>query len=255
MLLNFKSLGDGATIIMMHGLLGSLSNLGTLVSAFSNSNRVINLDLRNHGQSPHFPNMSYENMAQDVHDFIMQEEIQDPILIGHSMGGKIAMTLGLQYPELIRALVILDIAPVKYDFDFLTIITTLKKIDLTAINDRKQADAMLAEDVEQTTFRQFLLQNLIRDTSGFKWRVNLDAIADAIPTLKNFPDMAQKTFTRPTLFIGGENSNYIKESDIPIIKNYFPAALIQTIPETGHWLHAEKTDEVISLIDQFLQTI
>lgn len=255
MLLNFKSLGDGPNIILMHGLLGSSTNLGTLASSFSTSNRVFNLDLRNHGQSPHIPSMSYEDMASDVHELIIQEEIQQPILIGHSMGGKVAMTLGLQYPDLIRALVILDIAPVKYDSDFHTLIKSLQTIDLSIISDRKQADSLLALDVEEPAFRQFLLQNLIRDASGFKWRVNLDIIADAIPTIINFPDMKQKTFAHPSLFIGGGNSDYIKESDKPTIRNYFPSALIQTIPETGHWLHAEKTDEVVSIIEQFLQDI
>ncbi|HSR63194.1 MAG TPA: alpha/beta fold hydrolase [Gammaproteobacteria bacterium] len=246
--------GDGKPAVLLHGLFGSGKNMSGMARNLADQGyRVYLPDLRNHGQSPHTAEMSYPLMAEDLYHYLQQHDIREPLLVGHSMGGKVAMTAALQDESCCERLIIMDIAPVDYGHSFNTIIRSLKALNPAAIKNRRDADEKLAETLQPAALRQFLLQNLVRVNSSFKWRMNLDDIQQHIAHISDFPDLHGRRFPKPVLFLGGALSGYLAAEHEPVIRKYFPAASIEHIDGAGHWLHAEAPRATLAAINAFLE--
>lgn len=251
MQLNYEQQGNGDPVILIHGLFGDLDNLKSISRSLSENYTVVNLDVRNHGQSPHCDDMSYEAMANDVIAIADKEGFDTFHLLGHSMGGKIAMEIALRHPRRVRSLIVADIAPVAYDARHSDIIDALSKIDVDSLEGRQQADDALAETIDTKGVRQFLLKNLRKDNDKWFWRFNLKGLQDNYASLIGAPTSAGQ-YTGPVLFIRGENSDYVTEAHRDEIAQRFPRARPHTIEGTGHWLHAEKPEEFNQQVSDFL---
>ena len=253
MKLAFTEYGEGRPLVILHGLFGSGRNWAGIAKKLAPSWRVLTVDLRNHGASPWDAAMTYSEMAQDVLDLIEAEALEQPVLLGHSMGGKAAMVAALTDPDAIGALIVADIAPVSYDHSNEPYVDAMRSIDLTTVKRRGDADAALAKVVPEPGLRGFLLHNLVLEGEGPRWRLNLDVIGASIPSLTGFPDpVAGAAYPGPSLFVAGEKSDYVRSDHHVVIRDLFPAASIQSIPGAGHWLHAEKPAEFLDLVTDFL---
>ena len=243
-------------ILLIHGLFGSAMNwhgiVGRLHRLLGTSRRIIVPDLRNHGQSPHDPVFSYEAMATDLVHLLDALEIEHVNLVGHSLGGKVAMWLALEHPERAEALAVVDIAPVTYPSRFRRLFAALGELNLQTIASRREADARLAADIPDPNMRGFLLQNLRHAADGWTWRFNLTALADAMERLRTFPDPQGRRFHGRTIFIHGANSDYVRPDQWPAIQALFPRAQMTTIPDAGHWVHADQPEVFASVIARFL---
>jgi esterase len=249
----YRELGQGQTIVILHGIFGSSDNWLTQARLLSSHYRVISLDLRNHGQSPHTEEFDYQAMVSDLEGFLDHHQIKDPIIIGHSMGGKVSMNFALAHPEKLQKLIIVDIAPRFYNLEHYVIMDGLKAVPIDKITSRNEADEALAAYVPETDVRQFLLKNLQRKPEGgFKWKINLPAIGK---NLKNIGvDLQyQGTFQKPVLFIRGAKSKYVPDEDFSRIRQVFPNAEIRTL-DTGHWVQAEKPQEFVETVEQWLNS-
>jgi len=241
------------TILILHGLFGSKRNWQSIARQLSEQSQVFTLDCRNHGESEQHDDMNYQVMADDVFQFISEHSLKDVSVVGHSMGGKVAMQMALQHPEIIQRLVIIDIAPVKYQHGFNDLIDSLRALPLDQISSRQDADKHLRSTVQPETLRQFLLQNLKNSEDGFRWRINLDAIQANIDALMDFPvNHGNPRYLNPVLFLKGENSDYIKHQHERQIFSIFPKALFITVEDAGHWLHVENPGFVVREIRKFI---
>lgn len=252
MKLNFKTFGEGKPLLILHGLFGSLDNWQTLGKQLAETHKVYLVDLRNHGKSPHSSEFSYEEMAKDVAELIQDEQLNKVSIIGHSMGGKTTMTFAVEFPQFVEKLVIVDIAPKKYAPHHDEIIKALYSLDLSAISSRREADEEMKKSIENDGTRLFLLKNLNREKEGgYSWKMNLDMLSENI---EKVIDVTEIPFPIPleTLFIRGGSSGYILDSDFERIEELFPNSEIATIQNAGHWVHAEKPQELLSLIIDFL---
>ncbi len=252
--LNYQQLGEGEHIVLIHGLFGSLENLNMVAKSLSQHYCVTSIDVRNHGNSFHQQDMSYKALAKDVIDLLDNLSIKHCYILGHSMGGKIAMKIALSYPERIQKLIIADIAPVKYPAHHLTIIEGLQAIDLTQVHQRKDADVQLAKYVTDTGVRQFLLRNLAINEQGvFQFKCALNYIEQGYQQImKSISCHTGQKFNSETLFIKGGNSDYILPEHQHIITTLFPKAKAKIIQGAGHWLHAEKTIAFNKIVLGFL---
>ncbi|MGV3540534.1 MAG: alpha/beta fold hydrolase [Rufibacter sp.] len=252
--LHYRTIGEGSPLLILHGLFGYSDNWQTLAKYYGEHFKVYLIDQRNHGRSPHTPDFSYQLMSDDLWEFIDQHQIQDAAILGHSMGGKVAMNFALQHPDKLSKLLVADIAPKAYPPHHDDILEGFHSIDLESLESRQDADDQLAQKVPDVGTRQFLLKNLYRtDDNNFAWRLNLESVeANLDSILGNIESDAP--FTKPTLFLRGGNSRYIKpEQDTEQIKRLFPNAEIKTIENAGHWLHAEQPQEFFKLSMAFLQ--
>ena len=241
-MLNIITHGDPAnpTLLIAHGLFGSGRNWGVIAKRLSDQFHVICPDMRNHGSSPWYDTHSYADMANDL-----AELLDGPAyVVGHSMGGKAAMVLALQRPELIQKLIVADIAPVTYSHTQSQHIDAMRAVDLQSIEKRSDAGETLDEEV-----RDFLLQSL--DVREKKWKLNLDVLEAEMPKIIGFPDVTG-TYGGPTLFLSGADSDYVQRDARPIIKGLFPNARFAKIPGAGHWLHAQKPREFEASVRTFL---
>jgi pimeloyl-ACP methyl ester carboxylesterase len=253
MTLYYREFGAGTPLIILHGLFGSGTNWQTVARQLSERYHVYTPDQRNHGRSPQLAAMDYPGMATDLSAFIAAHALATVHLVGHSMGGKVAMVYALEHPERVRSLTVVDIAPVRYAPSFESLIHALQAIPLAQIKSRSEADAALAVSVEDAALRQFLLQNLVVRDGVYHWRINLDAIAANVELLLGFPDFPPETvYVGPTLFIAGARSNYIRDGDWHAILGRFPDATLRTIPDAGHWPHAEQPERFIETLRGFL---
>ncbi|VTJ56558.1 Hypothetical predicted protein [Marmota monax] len=305
---------DGETtlpaIVLLHGLFGSKTNFNSIAKALAQQTgrRVLTVDARNHGDSPHSPDVSYEAMCQDLQSLLPQLDLAPCALIGHSMGGKTAMLLALQrvsrpclglppsnldlrcpagdlglislrgpslgsrnwacsetgpqsnylpQPELVERLIAVDISPVKTTgtSKFATYVAAMKSIDIPdkmpRSQARKLADKQLSHAVQDMAMRQFLLTNLVEVDGHFQWRVNLDALAEHLDEIMNFPPQ-QEPYSGPTLFLLGGSSHYVCPSHHPEIRRLFPGARIQTVPNANHWVHADRPQDFMAAVQSFL---
>jgi pimeloyl-ACP methyl ester carboxylesterase len=216
---------------------------------------VYAVDQRNHGESPHSDEMNYPLMAADVEKFFIARGIQSAFVIGHSMGGKTAMQFALQFPNRVERLVIADMAPRAYAPAHEKIIAALLALDLSKFQAREQIETALEPEIPKLVLRRFLLKNLSRDsTGGFIWKINLRGLSGNYFHLRQ-PVSALVPFAKPTLFISGGKSNYINDADEPLIRGLFPQSEIKTIAEAGHWVHADKPEEFLRLVLNFLQPV
>lgn len=249
----FREYGDGEPLTILHGLFGAGGNWHTLSRReFGSVRRVVVPDLRNHGESPHDARMDYPSMAEDVIELWDRMGLDSSDLVGHSMGGKVAMQVALAYPERVRRLVVVDIAPKAYPRGHDVILEALKEARPEERTSREEVDGELAKSIEDISVRQFLLKNLRRTgDDGLAWQLNLDAIASSYDLIRGGLD-AFSTFEGPTLFIRGGRSPYVREDDLELIRAYFPQAQLATIPQAGHWVHAEAPEEFAREVLAFL---
>ena len=246
---------DSPALVILHGLFGSANNWRRLAQQLSSDYPVHALDLRNHGASPHHPHMTYANMAGDVAGYLDHALTRPPVLIGHSMGGKAAMRLALAEGHRLARLIVVDIAPVPNRHDFDNLLDAMTELDTRTLKRRSDADKALQKRVPEESLRQFLLQNLIRGKTGYQWRINLDAIRSDMEAILDFPRPDEwEPFERPTLFIRGEQSNYIRAEHDDVIHELFPKARTTTIRNAGHWLHAEQPQQFLHEVRNFLET-
>ena len=252
MKLHFRTIGEGEPLIIMHGVFGSSDNWQTVGKEFAEQYKVYLVDLRNHGKSPHSDEFNYEVMAEDVFHMITNEGLQEANILGHSMGGKVAMTLASNRPTLVKKLIVVDIAPKQYPPHHAQIFEGFRSVNLTSIKSRKEADEQMATRISSLGVRQFILKNLDRDSEGnFRWKLNLDVIERAASEIGN-ELIDPKPFEKETLFIAGGNSDYILDSDHDKIVSIFPNARVEKIAGAGHWVHAEKPTDLRDLVLDFL---
>jgi len=253
--LNYRLLGELSStppLVVLHGLLGSLDNWHTFARGQAGKRTVLALDLRNHGDSPHVEGMSYRQMVEDVLDVLNALAIPRCDLIGHSMGGKVAMCLALQQPTLIEHLLVVDIAPKAYAPRHQALLQAMVGMPLAELTSRKQADEWLSATVKHPFERGFLLKNLGRSAeAGFYWQCNLLEIARHYLKIAGFP-ASDTVCPAPTLFIRGGQSDYVQDEDLALILRAFPAAELVTIEAAGHLPHVQTTAEFTALVDAFL---
>jgi esterase len=251
MILHAIEAGDGPPVVLLHGLFGAARNFGMVQRALAHRFRVIALDMRNHGDSPHAPGMDYASQAKDVQQTLAANGIEKAAIVGHSMGGKTAMALALAAPALPSRLLVSDIAPVSYDHGNTAIAAALQAIPLTPDLTRQQADAALQAAVPRADIRAFLIQNL-RFGPGIHWRIGLDEIAAAVPDLEDWPQI-EGTYDGPSLFVTGAESDYVLPEHRPIIRAQFTRARFVAIKGAGHWVHADNPSGFLSVLEAFLQ--
>jgi len=246
---NYQQLGFGAPVIILHGLLGNHRNWLTVGKKISGSFSVFLPDARNHGSSPHHPHMNYFDMADDLYSFILQNQLQDVTLIGHSMGGKTAMTFALNNPEIVKQLIVIDIAPINYENDLGELFDIMQGLNTGQLKSRAEATAYFKASIDNHQFNQYLVSNLKFENSQFKWRINLPVIADSISTIRAFPKFDEnKIYLGSTVFINGEQSDYILDQHQPAILEKFPNAIFRTIPMSGHNPHVDQPDHLNEIL-------
>ena len=252
--LNFKKIGEaGPAIVILHGVFGFLDNWLTVGKAISDHGyQVYLVDQRNHGRSPHEGELNYETFSGDLKEFLDQQNLNNPVLLGHSMGGKTVMEYAVRYPATFEKLVIADIGPKAYPIHHRRIIEGLNQIPVAEIENRQQADDILAEYEPILPVRQFLLKNLYRkDEGGFGWRFNLPLLTTDMANVGDAIKTTQPVDT-PALFIRGDRSDYILDEDWEDILKIFPNAKLDTIENAGHWIQAEQPKAFIKSLLDFL---
>jgi esterase len=247
-----QKIGSGDPFIILHGLFGSSDNWLSIAKQLAEKYTIHLLDSRNHGKSPHTDQFGYDNMAMDVREYIQDHNLKNIILMGHSMGGKVAMKIALEYPMRVKSLIIADIAPRKYSIIHNHIIDALLSINPDNLDSREQADLQLSQTIKSSMLRKFLLKNLYRDDDNvFKWRINLSAICKNLDSL-GAQVISNQKYESKVLFLKGELSDYITAEDENEIYSLFPKAIIKTIPRANHWLHAENPESFLNEIKSFL---
>jgi pimeloyl-ACP methyl ester carboxylesterase len=248
----FRKFGEGQPLVVLHGVFGSSDNWVTLGRQFAEHFAVYLVDQRNHGSSPHSAEMDYILMADDLHRLIKREQLGKIMLIGHSMGGKTAMTFASKYPELLEALVVVDIAPRQYPIHHDQILGGMNALDLPNIKSRKEADTALAAHISNLGIRQFILKNLQRTPEGFGWKCNLPTLTTRIEEVGK-PLENEQQVEVPSLFVNGANSSYITDEDVPMIQQLFATPQFATVANAGHWIHAEQPEAFMEVVLPFLQ--
>lgn len=257
MKLAYREFGQGQPLIIMHGLFGQSDNWNTLAKQFAEKGlHVFTLDLRNHGLSPHSDVWSYEVMADDLKEFIDEHQLKDPIILGHSMGGKVTMFFELKYKSIAEKIIVADISPRAYEPHHDDVLKGLNAVDFTKIKTRKEAEAILSEYLSDFGTKQFLLKNIYwRDTENniMDWRFNLKTITQNYNNIG--VALPQGSSDVPTLVVRGEKSNYIAESDLKDFEKHFPNYKLETVLGSGHWIHAEKPKEFFEAVMLFIRSI
>lgn len=250
---NYRIYGDsGPAVYILHGIFGMLDNWHYAAGILSKTCRVVTFDARNHGRSFHDDDASFEAMGEDLRHLISHLGDEKAFIVGHSMGGKTSMLFAERYPEMVQGLVVVDIAPKAYPAGHGDYFKAFREIDFSAVQSRKEAETLFEPYAPDASVRQFLLKNLEPTTGGgYQLKINIDALE------KHYPDIIgelhlSRGFAGPTLFIRGEKSGYIKDSDMNHILNFFPNASLKTIPAAGHWVHADNPTAIISTISEFI---
>jgi esterase len=250
MQLNYQSLGQGKPLILLHGLFGSADNWGSIAKHFSQYYQVISVDLRNHGRSPHSESQTYTDMAEDLIELCDALNLDTIDLLGHSLGGKVAMQFATQYPERVDRLIVVDIAMRTYPDAQTYLIDAMMAVDLSAVQSRSEVDQILSSTIDNVKVRQFLLMNLVKADDKLQWRINLPALKANYPVIRQAVcESAQ--YDKPCLFIRGERSDYVRDDDVEQIKAHFTQAQFASLP-AGHWVHAEQPQAFIEAVAQFL---
>lgn len=240
--------------MLLHGLFGSKANWGSIARALSHSRHVLTVDLRNHGDSPHASDLSYPAMAADVWSLLQNQGIARPALIGHSMGGKVAMWMALDRPEGLAGLAVVDMAPVRYRHDFNQVFAAFDSVDLAAIGSRADADRMMKTAIGPAGLRAFLLQNLVKQDDAWQWRLNLEVLRQGQHLITDFSPSGGR-FDGAAHFIHGALSDYVVDSYRPIIEGFFPAAVYCPVADAGHWVYAEQPERFQRCLTAFLDDV
>jgi pimeloyl-ACP methyl ester carboxylesterase len=250
-ILHAEIMGQGPPVALLHGLFGRGRNLLGVARGLAASHRVIMLDLRNHGQSPHAPDMAYATMAGDVMETLGALDALPASLLGHSMGGKTAMACALITPDAVRRLLVADIAPVAYRHGNAAIAEAMRALPLRAGMDRKAADAGLVAGVADEAVRGFLLQNFIPGVAP-GWRIGLAEIAAAMGEIEGWPELAPGfAFEGPVLFVAGGQSDYVTPQGREAARARFPRAKFMILKQAGHWLHADQPAAFLEVASTF----
>ncbi len=263
-----RKFGEGQPLIILHGLFGQSDNWNTLAKQFSEQAclpdrqgfEVYTVDQRNHGLSPHSDVWNYKVMSEDILELINDNQLKNVILLGHSMGGKTAMQFAIDYPKYVDKLIVADIAPKYYPMHHQGVLQALQAVDFNVVKTRKEVEEVLSKYISDFGTKQFLLKNIFWvDETEMAWRFNLNIIIQQIENVgQDVEQIGDATPTDvicevPTLFIRGELSNYILDEDINLIQNIFPNSILETIPDAGHWLHAEKPKEFFECVMKFIK--
>jgi pimeloyl-ACP methyl ester carboxylesterase len=244
--------GQGPPLVLLHGLFGSARNWGAVQKALAGSYRVVALDLRNHGASPHAPSMDYAAQAIDVAETLSALGIGHAVVLGHSMGGKVAMMLALTQPASVDRLIIADIAPRPYPPALRAVVAAMQAVPMHAALTRQEADQALRAAVPEAPIRSFLLQNLRFETSPPSWRIGLAEIAVAMSEIEDFAPPPGARYGGPALAMAGALSPYIRAEDHAAFRALFPHISFASIPRAGHWLHAENPEGFLAELQGFL---
>ena len=249
----FDDRGMGPPLVVLHGLFGAKRNWASIAKALAPRHRVLTVDLRNHGASPWNAVHDYPALAGDVARFIRTHVGGPAAVLGHSMGGKAAMVLALEEPDLVERLIVVDIAPAPSRTTLIDALQAMKNVPLATCTRRTEAETALAESIPDPAVRAFLVQNVTAGPHGLAWAVNLEALERNFPAIVGFPDVAAgRTFTGPTLFVVGERSDYVRPEHHAVIRRLFPAATIEIVAGAGHWVHAEAPDAFLAVLSGFL---
>ncbi len=255
MKLAYREFGTGQPLIILHGLFGQSDNWNSLAKRFAESGfRVFTIDQRNHGLSPHSSVWTYQAMAEDLKEFIETHQLHNPILLGHSMGGKTVMFFELLFSGIAEKIIVADIAPKAYEPHHDAVLKALNAVDFSDINTRKDAEAVLSEYISDFGTKQFLLKNIYwreDETKQMAWRFNLETITKEYDNVGvTIPDGSSNV---TCLFVRGEKSNYVLDSDLPAIENHFPNYQLKTIANSGHWVHAEQPETFFNCVMEFIK--
>jgi esterase len=254
MKLFYRQFGEGQPVIILHGLFGLSDNWVSIGKRIATRFAVYIPDLRNHGQSSHSPTFNYPAMTDDLLEFIEEHNLTNPILIGHSMGGKVAMNFALDHPTLLAQLIVIDISPKRYPARSVhsDIINAMLSVNLSEVTSRNQVETLLQKSLPDYRIRQFILKNLYhRAPHKLDWRPNLAAIHNNLEDI--FDGIStRRTFNKPALFVSGGLSDYIATDDEFLIHEMFPLAQIKTIPSATHWVHADAPKELCRLLSASL---
>lgn len=250
--MNYKDFGQGEPLVILHGLFGMLDNWQTLGKKLAENHMVYLVDQRNHGRSPHVDSISYPEMAHDLKEFMESHWMHHAAVLGHSMGGKTAMQLALQHPDMVEKLVVVDISPVRYPGGHQAIFEALLGLEVEKVEDRSAIEGQLEKRISDWSIRQFLMKNLRkRKEGGYRWKMNLPVIYRDYERILA-PLECDHPYEGPALFIRGGRSQYVQPEHEPRIRELFPAAEIRTVPDAGHWVHAEAPDRLLEMVKEFL---
>ncbi len=251
MKLYYQTIGTGQPLVILHGLFGSSDNWRAVAKQLATQAQVITVDLRNHGHSPHSSEQTYALMVEDLAELFERLKLDKVDIIGHSMGGKVAMAFSQRYPQWLRRLVVVDIAPRQYDDEHSAIFRALLALDLSLYTSRNEVDDALKIALPNKTVRQFLLMNLAINGEQLSWRNNLQALYDNYSQLL-VTVCEDETIMIPSCFIRGGQSDYVGDEDEDLIRTCFPYAELATIEQAGHWVHAEAPQQFLTKITEFL---
>ncbi|MDO7596453.1 MAG: alpha/beta fold hydrolase [Pseudomonadota bacterium] len=251
MKLYYQTIGTGQPLIILHGLFGSSDNWQAVAKQLATHAQVITVDLRNHGRSPHSSQQTYALMVEDLAELFELLKLDKADIIGHSMGGKLAMSFSLHYPQRLRKLVVVDIAPKQYHDEHSAIFRALLALDLSLYTSRNEVNDALKTALPNKAVRQFLLMNLALNGAQLSWRINLQALYDNYSQLLAAV-CEDETIMIPSCFIRGGQSDYVGDEDIDLIRTCFPYAELATIEQAGHWVHAEAPQQLLTKITEFL---
>nr|XP_008122836.1 PREDICTED: protein ABHD11 [Anolis carolinensis] len=255
---------DGASarppLVLLHGLFGNKGNFASLAKAIvrRSGRKVLTVDARNHGDSPHHPLMTYEAMSDDVRLLLRQLRLDRCVLVGHSMGGRTAMAVALRWPELVERLLCVDISPsgTSAVSSLGRLVEALKAVELPEgvplSTARRLVQEQLRKDIQDLSVLRFLLTNLVSAEGRVVWRVNLDAVSRHLDGLTRLPAF-EAPYSGPVLFLGGAKSPYISSEDFPEIERLFPEAEIEYVPDAGHWVHADQPQHFVDAVCRFLE--
>lgn len=254
MKLFYRTFGEGQPVIILHGIFGISDNWVTIGRRLAEKFEVFILDQRNHGQSPHSDTFNYFSMVEDLYEFIEDHQLTNPILIGHSMGGKVAMNFALEHPHRVEKLIVVDMSVRHYPprQQHMDVLNAMMSIDFDEVSSREEIEKIITPIVKSRKVSQFVLKNLYRiGKSRLAWRINVEAIYNS---LENVFEGVETPYTSdiPALFIKGENSDYILEDDYKMILKKFPNAQFTTIKNASHWVHADAPDELCMQFSKFL---
>ena len=251
--LNAVVTGQGPALVVLHGLFGSAINWRGITRLLADAFEVHALDLRNHGDSPWAERMDYRAMAADVRAYITRHALGKPALLGHSMGGKVAMALALEEPGALSSLIVADIAPVTYADSLSAYVDAMRGIDPSQCGSRSQVQRQLESDLPDPTVAGFLAQNLVSREGTLAWRINLDALALAMPVLRSFPsELRERRFDAPLTVIAGADSDYLEHADGRDFRPMFSNVRIEVVPGAGHWVHADRPQEFVAIVRRAL---
>jgi pimeloyl-ACP methyl ester carboxylesterase len=248
--LNVIEMGEGTPVLLLHGLFGAGRNWGGIQKRLAQRHRVLAPDLRNHGESEHAARMDYAAMAEDVAEIIARRGLAPAAVLGHSMGGKVAMALALRHAGMVARLVVADIAPIRYPPALRGYVAAMRAIPLTPGLTRREADAALEAAIPEAGIRAFLLQSLDFGAETPAWKLGLAEIAAAMPEIEDFPVSGR--FEGPVLVLAGERSTYIQPPHYALFRQFFPAARFAMVEKAGHWVHADNPSAFLALTEPFL---